>query len=79
MNTYGVATSGRYLHAVCAVIHKEILKGAARKAVGVLKDPPVVNWKDTGGMIPVDRNTVGIPPQNHYPSLDWYWTLCPPN
>ena len=31
-------------------------------AAGVIKDPPVVNWKDTGGTIPVDINTVVILP-----------------
>ena len=36
--------------------------GAARRAVNVIKGPPVVNWKDTGGKIPVDINTYGIPP-----------------
>ena len=56
----GVATSGRALHAVRAVIHKEILTGTMCRAAGVLKDPLVVNWRDTGGTISVDRNTVGI-------------------
>ena len=59
----GVATGGRDLHAVCAVLRKEIVSGATRSTAGVLKDPPVENWKDTGGAIPVDRNTVGIPPR----------------
>ena len=60
---YGVATSGRALHAVHAVLLKEIVTGATRSAAGVLKDPPVVNGKDTGGTISVDRNTFGIPPR----------------
>ena len=57
---------------VHAVLHKDIVPGATRRTAGVLKDPPVVNWKDTGGKIPFDINTVGISPQNQYPSLDWY-------
>ena len=57
------ATSRRDLHAVHAVLHKEITTVATRSAAGVLKDPPVVNWKDTGGTIPVDINTSGIPPR----------------
>ena len=59
----GVATSGRALHAVRAVIHKEIVTGATHSDAGVLKDPLVVNWRDVGGTIPVDINTVGIPPR----------------
>ena len=59
---YGVATSRRALHVVHAVLHKEIVTGATCSAAGVLKDPSVVNWKDTGGTIPVDTNTFGIPP-----------------
>ena len=47
-----------------AVLHKDIVTGATRSAAGVLRDFPVVKWKDTGGTIPVDRNTVGTPPQN---------------
>ena len=60
----GVATSGRDLNAVREVLHKDIFMGASRSAAGVLKDPQVVNWKDTGGTIPVDRSTVRIPPRN---------------
>ena len=48
---------------VRAVLHKEIVTGATYSAVGVLKDPPVLNWKETGGNIPRDRNTVRIPPR----------------
>ena len=48
---------------VRGVLHKEIVMGAKRSAVGVLKDPPVINWKYTSGTTPVDRNTVGIPPR----------------
>ena len=58
----GVATSGRALHAVRVVLHKEIVTGATRSAAGVLIDHLVVNWKDTGETIPVDINTVKIPP-----------------
>ena len=51
------------MHEVCAVLHKDIVTGAMHSAVGVLKNPPVVNWKDTGGTITVDRNTLVIPPK----------------
>ena len=56
-----VATSGRDLHAVCAVLRKKIVMGAARSTARVFKNPPVVNWKDTDGTIPRDRNTVVMP------------------
>ena len=59
----GVATSGRSLHAVRAVTHKDIIIGATCSTAGVLKDPLVVNWKDTSGKILVDRNTAVIPPR----------------
>ena len=59
----GVAISRRDLHAVRAILHKEIVTGATCITAGVLKDPPVINWKDTSGTIPVDRNTIGIPPR----------------
>ena len=55
-------TSGMALHVVRAVLHKETFTGATRSTEGVLKDPPMVNWKETGLTIPVDRNIVGIPP-----------------
>ena len=58
-----VAKSGRALHAIHAVLRKEIVTGATHSAAGVLKDFQVVNWKDTGGTITVDRNTVGRPPR----------------
>ena len=61
VSTDGVAKSGRALHAVRAVLHKDIVTSATHSAAGVLKDSPVVNWKDTDRTIPVDRNTVGIP------------------
>ena len=51
------------MHAVHAVIHKDIVTGATHSDAGVLKDPPVVNWKDTIGLITQDKNTVGIPPE----------------
>ena len=56
----GVAKGGRALHAVCAVLHKVIITAATRSAAGVLKDPPMVNWKYASGQIPQDRNTVRI-------------------
>ena len=59
----GVATNGRALHAVRAVLLKEIVTGATRSAEGVLKYPLAVNWKETGGTITVDRNTARIPPR----------------
>ena len=58
-----VVETGRTLHAMRTVISKEITTGAARSAARIFKDPPVVNWKDTGGMNPRDRNTVGVPPR----------------
>ena len=63
MTVDGVAIIGRDLHAIHTVLHKEIVTGAMCSTPGVLKYPPVVSWKDTGGMIPVDRNTVGTPPR----------------
>ena len=77
--TDGVATSGRVFHVVRAVLHKEIVTGATRSTAGVFKDTPVANWKDASGPIPQGRNTIVMPPQRHYSSLEWYWTLCPPN
>ena len=59
----GVATSGRALRVLRAVLHKEIFEGAMRIAAGVIKYSPVVNWKDMGGTIPVDINIVGIRPK----------------
>ena len=63
MTADGFATSGRSLNVVRAILHKEIVTGATRSAVGVLKDPLVVKWKETGGNIPVDRKTIGILPE----------------
>ena len=59
----GVTTSVRALHAVRAVFYKDIVTVATCSAAGVLKDTPVINWKDMGETIPVDRNTVGITPR----------------
>ena len=67
MTVDGVATSGRDLHTVCAVLYQEIVTGATRSATGVLKDPLVVNWRDASGLIPRDRNTVRIPPRTTSP------------
>ena len=61
----GVETSGKALHAVRAVLDKEIVTSATCSTASVLKDPPVVNWKVTGKIIPFDKNNVGIPPHNH--------------
>ena len=58
-----VATSRRVLHAICVVLHKEIVTGATRSTAGVTKDPPLVKWRYTGRTIPVDRNTVVITPR----------------
>ena len=59
----GVATSRRALNAVRMVINEEIVMGTTRSTAGVLKDHPVINWKDTSSPISVDKNTVGIPPR----------------
>ena len=59
----GVATYIRALHAVLAVLHKEIVMGATRSTSGVLKDPPVINWKDVSGPIPVDKTLSEYPPE----------------
>ena len=67
------------MHTVRAVLLEENVVGATRRAAIVLKDPPVLYWKDTGGTIPVDRNTVGIPPR----TTTQFWTgngsSVPPN
>ena len=59
----GVTTSVRALHVICAVLHKEIVTGTTCSSAVALKDFLVVNWKDMGGTILVDRNTVRIPPR----------------
>ena len=65
--TDGVATNGRTFHVICAVFHKYIVTGATCSAARVFKDPPVENWKGTGGTILRDRNTLGIPPRSTTP------------
>ena len=59
----GVATSGNVLHVVRLVLFKDIVTGATHSSAVVLKDRLVLNWKDTGRTIPVERNTSGIPPR----------------
>ena len=59
----GVATSGRDFYEVGAVLHNEIVTGAMRSSAGVLKDPLVLNWKETGRTIPVDRKPSEYPPE----------------
>ena len=36
--------------------------GMTHRTAGVLKYHLVINWKDMGGTIPVDRNTSKVPP-----------------
>ena len=59
----GVAESGGTFHAVRMIISKEVVTGVSCRAAFVFKDPPVINWKDAGGMIPQDRETIRIPPR----------------
>ena len=40
---------------------------AARSGAHVFPYPTVVNWKNTDGTIPRDRNTSGIPPRFNTP------------
>ena len=65
--TDGVSASGGTLHAVRTLLSKEIVTDAERRAARVFKYPPVVDWKDTGGNIPRDRNTFGMPPGTTIP------------
>ena len=58
-----VAVSGRTLHVVRMVLSKEIITGAVHSDARVFKNLPLVNWKDTDGTIPRERNTVGMPPR----------------
>ena len=60
-NADEVVASGSTFHAVRAALHKEIVMGLARSAARILKDPPVVNWKDAGSTTPQYINTVGMP------------------
>ena len=46
------------------VLCEEIVTGATCSSAGDLKDPPVVKWKYTSGLIPRDINTVGMPLRN---------------
>ena len=55
------------MHAVRMVLSKEIGTDATCSAARVFKEPPVVNWKDTGGTIPRDRNTYVMPPRENNP------------
>ena len=59
----GFLTSGRDFHVVRVIFHKEIFTGATHSAAGVLNNPLVGNWKDVGGSISQDRNTIGMPPR----------------
>ena len=52
---------GLHLHGICTVLSKEIVTGVARISVRVFKDPPVVNWTETGGTNPRNKNTVRMP------------------
>ena len=74
----GVAASGGTLHAVRTVLLKDIVPDAAHSAAHVFKDPLVVNWKVTGGTIPQDRNTFGIPPRATTPVRIGTVPLVPP-
>ena len=78
MTTDGVVTSGRALYVVRAVLRKEIFKGATCSAAGVLKDPPMVNWKDSSRTVPLDRNTVGMPPITTTPVRNGTVPYVPP-
>ena len=60
----GVTTSRGDLHAIRTVLHNKIATGATHSTAGVLRLPQVKNWKDTSGPIPVDKNTVVIPPRS---------------
>ena len=75
---YGVATSRRALHAVCEVLHKDIVTGATCSTAVVPNDPLVINWKDAGESITVDKNTVGIPPRKTTQFLTGTGTSVPP-
>ena len=67
------------LHAVRVGLHKEIITGATRSTAGVLKDPPVINWKDASGQIPVDKKSVGITPRTTTQVLTGNGPCAPPN
>ena len=61
----GVATSIRALYEVRAVLCNEIVTVVTRSTAGVLKYPPVINWKDASGPITIDKKTVGITPRTN--------------
>ena len=44
-----------------------MVTGVTCSAAGVLKDPPLVNWKDASRTITQDRNTVVMPPRTTTP------------
>ena len=71
-------TSGRVLHAVGTFFQKEIVTSATRSAAGFLKDPLVVDWKDTGGRTPVNKNTTRITPRANTPVQTGAGTYVPP-
>ena len=58
----GVTASIGALHAVHRVIHKDIVMGVTHSTAGVIKNPLVINQKEASRPIPVDENTVRIPP-----------------
>ena len=60
--TDGVATSRETLHARQTITSKEIVTDVARSGAHVFQDPTVVNWNNTDGTIPRERNTSGSPP-----------------
>ena len=60
------------------VLNKEIATGAMCSTAGVLKDPPVKNWKDASGPIPVDKNTAGIPPRTTTKVMNGTGPSAPP-
>ena len=78
MTMYGFAPSGRALHAVRAVLHREIVTCTRRSAASVLKDTLVVNWKDVGGLIPQDRNIIKISPRATTPVRTGTGPSAPP-
>ena len=51
---------------------------ATRSTAGVLKDTPVINWKDASGPTPVDKSTVIIPPRTTTQVLTGTGPSAPP-
>ena len=74
-----VATSRKHVHAVCAVLNKDIVTGMTRITEGVLKDHPVINWKDASKRIQVDKKIVRIPPRTTTQFLTCNGPFCPPH